>query len=310
MSDFYNVVFSGQISAGADAAAVRANIARLFKVNDAMLDKLFSGQRIAVKKACDQATAMKLRASMKQAGAVAQMEPCDAQGKPLAAVKAGAPAPNAAAAAPVTAPKPAAPVQPAAVPPPQAVPAKAPTMAERIAALAAQHAQQEALKPDPDAPPKPADVQRVETWKMFPTGFLLGEVPRDAGRAPLAFDLSRYTISRLGTELMQPEERAMLAPKPVVVPDLSAIKVAPPGAPVLRDEEKVVAPPVVVDISAMTMAPPNTEVLKENEKRVVVPVEVDISSLSMAPPGTDLEEIRVEKKLVNPDTSGLSVAPM
>jgi len=299
MSDFYNVVFSGQISAGADPAAVRANIARLFKVNDAMLDKLFSGQRIAVKKACDQATAMKLRASMKQAGAIAQMEPCDAQGKPL-------PAANPAAAAPA-APKP-----PAAVPAPPApaAPARAPTMADRIAALAAQHAKEDALKPKPDAPPPPADVKRVETWKMFPPGFLLGEIPRDAGRAPLTLDLSRYTISRLGTELMQPEERAKLAPAPVVVPDLSAIKVAPPGAPVLREEEKVVAPPVVVDISTMSMAPPNTDVLKDSEKRVVVPVEVDISSLSMAPPGTDLEEIRVEKTLVNPDTSRLSVAPM
>lgn len=347
MAELFNVVFSGQLAAGADPAAVRANVAKLFKVNDAMLDKLFSGQRIAVKKACDQATAMKLRASLKQAGALAQMERCDDQGKPLAAsapspapapvttpaaasspAAAAAPAPAQAAPTQRVAPAAAAAIKPAAAPPPVSasapasspaasvppVPARAPTMAERIAALAAQQEREASAAPKAAAgsaaEPATADGARADSWKMFPAGSQLGEVPRHQGLVPPVIDLTRYSVARVGVELMQPEERAMMAPPPVVVPDLSAIKVAPPGAPVLRDDEKNAPPPVVVDISALSMAPPNTEVLKDEEKRVVVPVEVDISSLSMAPPGTELEEIRVEKVLVNPDTSRLSVAPM
>jgi hypothetical protein len=299
MSELFNVVFAGQIAAGADPVAVRANIARLFKVNDAMLEKLFSGQRVAVKKAVDQAGAMKLRAMMKQAGAIALMEACDAQGKALAAPAAPAAAPAAPVAAAAPAVAAAAPARPA---------APAPTMAQRIAAMAAQHEKDAALRPDPDAPPPPADVQRTETWKLFPVGAVLTDISRVAARAPLMPDISRLSMANLGKELLEADERAKLAPTPVVVPDLSAIKIAAPGAAVLRDDEKAAPVAVMVDISAMSMAPPNTDVLKENEKRVVVPVVVDVSGMSMAPPGTDLEEIRVEKVLVNPDTSRLKLA--
>lgn len=290
MSGFFNVVFAGQIVAGADPATVRANIAKLFKASDAMVEKLFSGQRIAVKKAVDQATAMKYRAVMKQAGAVAQVEPADAQGRPLAAAAAPAPAP--AVAAPAAA---------VAAPPP----AKAPTMAERIAAMAAEQAKAEALKPKPDAPPPPADVQRVETWRLFPVGAVLSEIkPVAAPRLP---DIRNFGLAGLGSELLQPEERASLAPPPAVVPDLSSIKVAPRGSDLVKAEELPAKVPVAVDISALSMAPPNTEVLRAEEKRVVVPVVVDTSALSMAPPGSDLEEIRVPKVPVNPDTSRLSL---
>lgn len=298
MSELFNVVFAGQVVAGADPEAVRANVARLFKVNEAALEKLFSGQRIAVKKAVDQAGAMKLRAMLKQAGAVATLEACDEQGRPLAA---GAVAPRPA--APVAAPVAAAPAQPAAPAP------KQPSMAERIAAMAAADEKLNALKPNPDLPPPPADVKRVETWKMFPVGSVLLEASASGPvRAPLLPNISHFTLAKLGTELLDSAERKQLAPEPVVVPDLSAIKVAALGADVLKADEKENKAPVVVDISGMSMAPPNTDVLKPEEKRVVVPVVVDVSGITVAPPGVDLEQIREEKVLVNPDISKIKLA--
>jgi len=293
MSDLFNVVFAGQIAQGADPAAVRANVARLFKASDAMVDKLFSGQRIAVKKAVDQATAMKLRAMLKQAGAIAALEACDATGRALA------PPPAAAQAAPT-------PPIPVAAAPAQPAP-RSPTMAERIAVMDAANAKAEALKPKADAPPPPADVKRVETWRMFPPGSLLVE-SKPMPAAPLMPNIGNFTIAKLGTELMLPEERKAQAPPPVVVPDLSAIKVAPVGGSLLNANEKPVQAAVVVDISSMSMAPPNTDVLKENEKRVVVPVMVDVSGITVAPPGADLEQIREEKVLVNPDISKIRLA--
>ncbi len=290
MAEFFNVVFAGEIARGADPAAVRANIGRLFKASDAMLEKLFSGQRIAVKKAVDQATAMKYRAVMKQAGAVAVIEEADAQGRPLAAASPAAVAP----------PAPPAPV------PVAAPPARAPSMAERIAALAAEQAKAEALKPRPDAPPPPADVARVETWRLFPPGSLLSEArPRPA---PMLPNVTHISLAREGSELLKAEERAQLAPPPVAIPDLSAIRIAPAGSDLIKAEEKPVVAPVKVDVSALSMAPPNTEVLKESEKRVVVPVVVDTSKLSVAAAGVDLGQIREEKQAVNPDTSRLKLA--
>ncbi|MDX1803220.1 MAG: hypothetical protein R3292_04010 [Alcanivorax sp.] len=69
----YHVVFSGELVAGADPETVKANLARLFKMDAARVDKLFSGQPVVLKKNADQATAMKFRAVLKQAGAVCEM---------------------------------------------------------------------------------------------------------------------------------------------------------------------------------------------------------------------------------------------
>lgn len=257
MADFFNVVFAGETSGGADPAAVRANMARMFKASDAMIEKLFSGQRIAVKKAVDQATAMKYRAVMKQAGAIAYIEPADEQGRPLAVASAPA------APAPVSVP--AAPARPAA---PQ-------TMAERIAVLAAEQEKAAALlKPKPEAPP--ADVARAGAWGLFPPGSMLSE-----------------TNTR---------------PAPVSIPDVSSIKLAARGSDLIKAEERNAPPPVVVDVSAISVAPPNTELLKESERRVVVPVVVDVSGITIAPPGVDLEQIKDDKKPVNPDISKLKLA--
>lgn len=281
MADFFNIVFAGEISPGADPATVRANIARLFKASDAMVEKLFSGQRIAVKKAVDQATAMKYRAVMKQAGAIAHIEPADEQGRTLAAP------------APVT--------------------PKAETMAERIARLAAEQEKATVQRAAAAAPPAPAAVSAGPNtaaadgnWGIAPVGVMLGENrPAVAAVVP---DTGKLSVASLGTDLVKPDERAQLAPPPVAVPDVSAIKMAPRGSDLIKAEEKAAEIPVAVDISAMSMAPPNTEVLKPEEKRVVVPVVVDVSGMSMAPPGTDLEQIREEKTPVNPDISKLKLA--
>lgn len=272
MAEFYNVVFAGGIAQGADPVAVRANIGRLFKASDAMLDKLFSGQRTVVKKAVDQATAMKYRAVMKQAGAIAVLEEADAQGQPLTAA--------------VEAPK--------------------ATMAQRVAALAAEHAKQPQKPTGPVIPP-PADVQRVDTWKLFPPGSLLSEIKKPVA-APLLPDIRNISLANPGSELLKPEERATLAPPPAIVPDISAIKLAPSGADLVKPEDRPVVAPVVVDISALSMAAPNTDVLKDSEKRVVVPVVVDVSALSVAQVGVDLGQIKEEKKAVNPDISHLKMA--
>lgn len=295
MAEFFNVVFAGEIARGADPAAVRANIGRLFKASDAMVEKLFSGQRIAVKKAVDQATAMKYRAVMKQAGAVAVIEEADAGGRPLVAASPAAAVPSA--------PPPSASASPAPAPAPAQ---RAPSMAERIAALAVEQAKAEALRPRPDALPPPADLARVDTWKLFPPGSLLSEAkPRPA---PMLPDITHITYAREGGELLKAEERRQLAPPPVAVPDLSAIRIAPAGSDLIKSEEKPVVVPVKVDVSALSMAPPNTEVLKESEKRVVVPVVVDTSALSVAAAGVDLGQIREEKQAMNPDTSRLKLA--
>lgn len=249
MAELFNVVFAGELSGRADPAVVRANVGKLFNASEAVLDKLFSGQPVAVKKMVDRATAMKVRALMKQAGANTQLVQVDEQGRPLPAAAAVAAPPE---------------------PPPPAG-----SMAARVASLAEQHAREEALKPKPDAPPAPAVVEKVETWALYPLGWVLS--------AP---------VSR---------------PAPLM-PDISRMSMAAPRTDLVRPGEIAAPPPVKVDISGLSMAPPNTEVLTESERPQVVPVQVDISGISVAPVGAPLDEIREEKVLLNPDISGISLA--
>jgi hypothetical protein len=173
MSELFNVVFSGEISGRADPAVVRANVGKLFNASEPVLDKLFSGQPVAVKKMVDRATAMKVRAMMKQAGAETRLVQVDEQGRPLAAAGAttaapAQPAPAPAAAAPVARPAPVAPAATPAVANASAPPAAAPkptaeSMAERVKRMAEEQLRQEA---EQAAAAKAADAQG--NWGVAP----------------------------------------------------------------------------------------------------------------------------------------------
>ena len=78
MSDqLFEVAFSGQISAGADADDVKARLGKMFNADEAKLAQLFSGKRVVIKKNIDQATADKYKTALNRAGAE-----CDALSQP------------------------------------------------------------------------------------------------------------------------------------------------------------------------------------------------------------------------------------
>jgi hypothetical protein len=69
----FDVVFAGQILEGVDPQRVRANVAKLFDIDAARVEKLFSGQRIVIKKDVGAAAAQKYQAVMAKAGAVVEI---------------------------------------------------------------------------------------------------------------------------------------------------------------------------------------------------------------------------------------------
>jgi len=108
MSDMrYNIVFNGDLVPGSDPATVKQNLARLFKLDAARVEAMFGGKPVVLKKDADQATAMKFRAVLKQAGAQCRMEPLGDVEEVQAA-----PVPPAPVAEPATAPSPSAPTGP------------------------------------------------------------------------------------------------------------------------------------------------------------------------------------------------------
>lgn len=276
MSELFNVVFSGEIAGRADPAVVRANVGKLFNASEPVLDKLFSGQPVAVKKMVDRATAMKVRAMMKQAGAETRLVQVDEQGRPLAA--AGAPA--------------AAPAQPTSAPVATA-PAARPAPVAPAAAATASAA--------PAAPPKPAESMAERVKRMAEEQ--LRKDAEQAAAAKVAEAQGNWGVAPAGTRLSPVD-----AGPPPVVPDISGIVLAPAGSTVLNDNERPRVAPVKVDISGIGLAPPGTEVLTEDEREHVVPVVVDLSGMSVAEVGAPLDEIKEEKALVNPDISYLKLA--
>jgi hypothetical protein len=73
----FHIVFTGQLVKGSDLATVKANLGKIFKMDAARVEKLFSGQAVVLKKDADQATAMKFRAVLKQAGAECELRPVE-----------------------------------------------------------------------------------------------------------------------------------------------------------------------------------------------------------------------------------------
>lgn len=224
MSDRFNVVFSGELVGGADPTQVRANLAKLFKMDAGKVEALFSGKPVVIKKDADQATAMKFRAALRQAGAQCQMVPVDGAGPgPTAAEPAPAPdskasfeardpgpAPSASGPATFDAREPAGSPPAAAEPPP-------------------------AREPDPEsqsAAPSAAsgDMETVGTIRTSGTGF-----SGDFDVAPAGADMG--------------EKKPEAAP---VDPDISHLSMAPAGSDMgqKKDEREEVRP----DISHLSLA--------------------------------------------------------
>ena len=267
MSELFNVVFSGEVSGRADPAVVRANVGKLFNASEAILDKLFSGQPVAVKKMVDRAGAMKVRAMMKQAGAETRLVAVDEQGRPLAA------------AAPTQAPAtavPTAPVRPAAAAPvAPSAPASAPaatqpvaeSMAERVNRMAEE---QKRVNAGREAAAKEAAAQAAAEgqWVVAPVGARL---------SPVMPDISDIVLSPSGSDVIADSERPVVAPVRV---DISGIDLAPPGTEVLLESEREHIVPVVVDISGISVAEVGAPLDEIREEKMLI--NPDISHLTMA----------------------------
>ncbi|MEM6544799.1 MAG: hypothetical protein AAF680_07830 [Pseudomonadota bacterium] len=66
--DRFDIAFAGECLDGFEPASVRVAIGRLFKADDATLERLFSGKRQKIKKNCDRETAAKYQRAIRDAG--------------------------------------------------------------------------------------------------------------------------------------------------------------------------------------------------------------------------------------------------
>jgi hypothetical protein len=173
----FAVVFKGKIVAGADPAVVRENLARLFKINPAKVEAMFSGKPVLIKKDLDRAKAETYELALSKAGAIVEL-----MATPAAAAAAPAETPSAAHASDNAAQSP--------TPPPP--PPKAPdlTIAEPGVTL---------VEHEP-VPPAEFDTSQFDLAEV---GATLTEAKTVT---PPEFDTSGMTLDPPGTDLAEPRK--------------------------------------------------------------------------------------------------------
>ena len=78
----YNLIFQGEIVAGASLADVQQNIAKLFKADTEKTAQLFSGKPIVIKKNLDKKTSEQYLSVLNKAGAIAKAVPIPSPNTP------------------------------------------------------------------------------------------------------------------------------------------------------------------------------------------------------------------------------------
>jgi hypothetical protein len=263
----YDIYFAGEVIDGHDPTAVRSSLGKLFKADEATLDKLFSGKLLAIKRGCDKATALKYQQAMERAGATAVIR------------AAGTPEPES------HLPRDSAKEQPA-------------SAADKIAALATapdevgyrsdQSAAAEVDEPAAegmDIAPAGSDVLRPEErpaseavevdtsgLAVDPDAERLSEIPQPPPPAP---DTGHLSMGEVG-ETIPVLDRGPIPAEP----STDHIGLSPSGT----DFSDCAAPEPEtpnLDLSAMELAPSGSDVLEEQYRKHKVPPPPDTDHLSL-----------------------------
>ncbi|MBK6660557.1 MAG: hypothetical protein IPG43_21550 [Proteobacteria bacterium] len=206
----FAIVFKGRLRAGADGAEVRANFAKLFNIDAARVEQMFSGQAVIIKKGLDLLAADKYKAALAKAGAEVDVIDMPATVATPAPAKPAATPPAAASEAATPAPASA---------PPRAAPPAAPA----VDAMAARNAPPAALRGTPtaldttlaepgvvlvEAVHVPAPAIATEHLAMAEVGATMV----DYTPPPAAdYDLSNLTLAEAGVTLVEARKTAVPA---------------------------------------------------------------------------------------------------
>lgn len=219
MQETYNIYFSGDIADGESLEDVRRKIGALFNARDATLDKLFSGRTQLIKRNCSQDEALKYKAAMQRAGALATITPADTAAKP--AGDASEKASREPTAAPVAAGTPAHDTAPLSLAPAGTdvlLPAERHEIAQRdmdLSAFTVAPMGERLGAPAADAPPPPdtSHISAADIGDALPT--LAAPAP------PPPPDTSALTLAEAATDLLEERYRNHDIPPPPETDHLS-----------------------------------------------------------------------------------------
>lgn len=257
----FEVVFQGGIAAGANPDEVKAKIGLLFKVNDAQLARLFSGQRVVIKSNLDEATAAKYRMAIEKTGALCEVVAMAAF-SPTATSQ--IPPNTSAAGAPTTSVSSATPSQTVSRVSPSVPPSSTATPADfSVAPVGVELGDNKPFVPANinvehlSTAPVGADLEQLKVditpfhldvdFEVAPVGSDLEEMPRLVAPIVLSEEVDNVSIAPVGADLS--DSKPMVA---VTVKELN-VDIAPAGSDL--GEIKKDAPPPPPDTSHLSVDP-------------------------------------------------------
>ncbi len=215
----FDIIFRGDIVLGHNIVEVKAELAKLFKVDAAKIEGLFSGAAKPLKRGLDQARAEKYKEILTKVGALVEIKAVTIE----PAIKA------------------------------QQAPAKKVPLAERLAAQAAA-AEAVAEQAEPTEPESPAAQTRDTDplMNLAPVGEDLLRESERREEVVAELVIPDVSIRESGEDLLDASERNEFVPLDL---DLSAYLLADAGEDLVKESERAKPETVTVDIGSMDLAP-------------------------------------------------------
>lgn len=248
----YIVVFRGDIVIGKALPEVKQNLKRIFKVDDARIDSLFTGKPVPLKTNLSLQDAEKYQTILQQAGIVVSLEQAQektqekTRNDKTASLKSDK-------TKKINKPSPAQDEQPAAV-----VQKKENTLSD------------------------------AGEWQLAPVGSLLQDKKKQQAKI-ITINVDHLALMPQEGNLLKDNERRP-TPRPTINVEVLNWELTPYGEALLKEAEKKKVVPMNVDIASLSLAKNEGNLIKESEKKQFKPIDIDTSHLALVPeeqPPTD-----------------------
>ena len=253
MTDNCSVIFRGDIVLGKNLVDVKQKLAQLFKVDDARIERLFTGKPVPLKANTSLAQAKKYQAILNQAGIVTVIIDNSAANA------------NANANTNTASEKSAAKTTAAA--------SIAPVINSDVNATAS-------VETATSSKTATTTVAPTTTFSLAPAGSDLLDSKQQASVAPV--DTAHLSLSPQEGNIVKEDER--LAPLPATI-DLDSLEwdIADAGEILLKESEREKIQALDIDTNDLSISDVGSTLLKDEDRHRVEEVDVDISHIKLAP---------------------------
>lgn len=247
MTDNCSVIFRGDIVLGKNLVDVKQKLAQLFKVDDARIERLFTGKPVPLKANTSLAQAKKYQAILNQVGVVTAIIDNSAASTKKVSEK----------------------------------PTAKKTTTFSIAPIINSGANATASV-ETATSPKTASTKVAPTtvFSLAPAGSDLLDNKQQASVAPV--DTAHLSLSPQEGNIVKEDER--LAPLPATI-DIDSLEwdIADAGEILLKESEREQIEPLDIDTDDLSISDVGSTLLKEEDRHPVEEVDVDISHIKLAP---------------------------